>query len=498
MPLSILLASSEIAPFAKTGGLADVCGALPVAMKRRGHQVAAVMPAYRCVREKGIALEPTGISFQVPIGTKQVEARVSRSCLPGGDVPLYLIEQDAYFDRDALYRENDEDYKDNCERFTFFSRAVLELARRLNHPVDVIHCNDWQTGLIPALLKIEHDGGDSPLARTASLLTIHNMAYQGKFWHWDMILTGLDWKYFNWRQMEFFGELNLLKTGIVFADAVNTVSQRYAEEIQSDPHGCGLEGALRQRSDVLTGIINGVDYSVWNPAIDRHLVKTFDTTNWREGKEACKADIQQQLGLPVSLSVPLIGLVGRLADQKGWDLIADLLPRWLRQEEAQWVILGTGDSEFQKMLEIHAADCPNKIAVRLTFSDELAHKIEAGSDIFLMPSRYEPCGLNQLYSLKYGTVPVVRSTGGLADTIRDASEENLQAGQANGFSFDAYDVFELEEALRRACALYRTDKPRWERLVVTGMSQDWSWDASASHYERLYESMIARKRPTTG
>jgi starch synthase len=491
--VNIVFASSEVAPFAKTGGLADVCGSLPIDLQRLGHNVAVMMPAFRQVKQGGHHIEPMNVRFDIPIGTKIVRGRLLRGVLPGSDVPVYFVEQDDYFDRPELYRVKGEDYKDNCERFTFFCRAVLEAMRMLKLDVDVVHCHDWQTGLIPAYLQLEylHCAG---YEEVASLLTIHNLAYQGIFWHWDMLLTGLDWKYFNWHQMEFYGKLNLLKTGIVFADGINTVSQRYAEEIQSDPLGCGLEGVLQQRADVLTGVVNGVSYDVWNPAVDPHLPAQYDDRTWQQGKPQCKAALQQELGLPVEASTPLIALVGRLSEQKGWDLVMEVMQRWVQEVDAQWVILGTGEPEYHEALGRLAREYPHRVVARLEFSDPLAHRIEAGADIFLMPSRYEPCGLNQLYSLKYGTVPVVRSTGGLADTVIDATPEALTQGTATGFSFERYDSHDLATALGRAWATYKNDPKTWQTLVETGMRQDWSWSASARKYVELYEQVRERKR----
>jgi starch synthase len=471
--LKILLASSEVFPFAKTGGLADVCGALPVEVARLGHQMAVIMPAFRSAKNCGLPIQDTGIRVEVPVGNHVEEGGILQSKLPGSDVPVY------------------RDYKDNCERFVFFCRAVMESVRLLGLEVDLIHANDWQTGLIPAFQKIEYENAPG-YEHIATLLTIHNMAYQGQFWHWDMLLTGLDWKYFNWRQMEYYGDLNLLKTGIVFADSLNTVSPRYAEEIQESPLGCGLEGCLSHRRKVLSGIINGVDYSVWDPALDPHLPTNYTPANWLTGKAACKASLQQEMGLPVRAEVPLIGLVGRLADQKGLDLVAPVIKQWVRSSDAQWVILGTGEPQYHQLLTELANEYPGKVAARLEFSDALAHQIEAGIDIFLMPSRYEPCGLNQLYSLKYGSVPVVHRTGGLLDTITDASEPALYEGRANGFSFDHYDAGALESTLARACDVFRHNRPLWQQIVTTGMMQDWSWAESARKYVALYESTIAR------
>jgi starch synthase len=499
--VNIVFATSEVSPFAKTGGLADVCGSLPVDLHRSGHNVAVVMPAYRQVKEQGLPIEPLGVKFDIPIGNKIMRGRLLRGVLPGSDVPVFFVEQDDYFDRPQLYRQKGEDYKDNCERFVFFCRAVLESIRLLHLSVDVVHCHDWQTSLIPAYLHIEyaHTHGYETIA---TLLTIHNLAYQGIFWHWDMLLTGLDWRYFNLHQMEFYGKLNLLKTGLAFADWLTTVSPTYAKEIQTDAFGCGLDGVLRQRSDELTGIVNGADYNVWNPATDPHLPPwpgtganeraNYDVSNWEHGKAACKAALQRELGLPEAPRTPVIALIGRLADQKGWDLVIEVLRRWATDMDAQWVILGTGEPFYHDVLGQLSREYPNRIAARLEFSEGLAHRIEAGADIFLMPSRYEPCGLNQLYSLKYGTVPVVRATGGLVDTVTDMTPETLQQRTATGFSFEAMNASVLEATLRRAVETYWQNAAAWRQLVETGMQQDWSWKASAQRYVEVYAAAISR------
>ena len=486
--MNILVATSEAVPLAKTGGLADVCGALPIELARLGQEVAVIMPAYRQVREAGLPIETTGIEFRIPIGRKEVPGRLLRTYLPSSHVPVYLVEQDEYYARDGLYQQNGEDYRDNCERFVFFSRAVMESVRLLGLQLDVLHANDWQTGLIPAYLKIEYRSTPG-FERVASLLTVHNLAYQGTFWHWDMLVTGLDWKYFNWHQMEFFGQLNLLKTGLVFADAINTVSPRYSEEIQSAPLGCGLEGVLQQRRNVLSGIINGVDYRQWNPESDPHLPMKYSAKNVQEGKASAKAALQAQVGLPQEPRSPLLAFVGRLVDQKGVDLITAVLPDWAQNYDAQWVILGTGDQKHQEAVSNLARRFPNRVAARLEFSEPLAHLIEAGADMFLMPSQFEPCGLSQLYSLKYGTVPIVRATGGLADTITDATDDALATGSPNGFSFQPYSALSLHETVRRATNAYaRPDI--WNQLIQTGMAQDWSWARSAGQYVQLYNRML--------
>jgi starch synthase len=488
--VKILLATSEAVPFAKTGGLADVCGALPIALAQLGHEPAVILPAYRQAKYSPMPIERLGIDFIVPIGSKTVAGHLLRSHLPGSNVPVYLVEQDQYYDRDELYGVDGNDYQDNCERFVFFSRAVLEAVRLLGLDVDVIHANDWQTGLVPAYLKIEYRQRPH-YQNIASLFTIHNMGYQGMFWHWDMLLTGLDWKYFNWHQMEYYGKLNLLKTGLVFADSINTVSPRYAQEIQTPAFGKGLEGVLQYRRDVLSGILNGIDEKEWNPATDPLLPANYGPETVREWKPVCKAALQRQFGLPERPNVPVVGFIGRLTEQKGIDMITDVVPEWLDRSDLQWVLLGKGDPKYHRAMERFVRRSPEKFAARLEYSNEVAHLIEAGADMFLMPSRYEPCGLNQMYSLKYGTVPIVRETGGLADTIVNTTEKTLADGTANGFSFREDNAQALTEMLQRAVDAYHQPQI-WSQVIATGMRQDWSWTRSAGDYVRLYEQTAAR------
>jgi starch synthase len=329
-------------------------------------------------------------------------------------------------------------------------------------------------------------GGYSWMQRAKSVMTIHNLAYQGRFWYLDMPLTGLDWSYFNWEQLEYHGDLNLMKSGIVFANKLTTVSPTYAKEITRPEHGCGLDNLLSNRSVDLVGIVNGVDYQHWNPTIDPHLPAQYDQHNWMEGKSICKTQLQEELGLAIRPNVPMIGIVSRLAGQKGWDLIIPLLRHWLVHRDLQWAILGTGDRGYEDQLRDLAAAHPGKLAARLEFSEGVAHRIEAASDLFLMPSRYEPCGLNQLYSLKYGTVPVVHATGGLADTVVHASESALQQGSATGFQFSEYTLSALENALDQALDFYLHRRPQWTQIVRAGMLNDWSWRNSARRYQDLY------------
>jgi starch synthase len=495
--VKILFATTEAVPFCKTGGLGDVCGSLPLELANLGHEPIVIMPAFRQALSAGRPIESTGVRFEVPIGRKMVSGTFLRSTLPGDSVQVYLVHQPQYYDRPELYRENGHDYKDNCERFVFFCRAALEAIQLLDLKTELVHCHDWTSGLVPAYLKTELCGVP-PFDSIRSLMTIHNIAYQGNFWHWDMELTGIDWRYFNWRQMEFYGNLSFLKSGLAFADALSTVSPRYAEEIQRPPLGCGLEGILQHRHADLHGIMNGVDYNEWNPEIDRYLGgHNYGVKNFAEGKAACKAALQREVGLPAVPDQPLIAMIGRLADQKGFDLVAKLIPQWVPNSAAQWVILGTGEPHYHQLLSDLARQYPEKIAVKLGFSDDLAHRIEAGADIFLMPSRYEPCGLNQLYSLKYGTVPVVHATGGLANSITNLTDETFAAGTANGFSFNNYTPAALGDALDRACETFKKWST-WEKLIRTDMQQDWSWSHSAKEYGRLYAQTLARARAGCG
>jgi len=498
-----------VVPFAKTGGLADVAGSLPRALARRGHECAVILPLYRCARAGKIPLQRLDGNFSVPIGGRAVTGSLWQAALPDASVPVYLVEQSAYFERDdptqgrGLYQLNlpngqKSDYPDNCERFVFFARAVLEAIRLLDYWPDVLHNNDWQTGLTPVYLREEYSRRLAPdlrarFNRIRTVFTIHNLAYQGLFWHWDMPLLGLDWRLFNHEQLEFYGKLNFLKAGIVFSDAITTVSPTYAREIQTPYYGCGLEGVLAQRRDRLTGIVNGVDYAVWNPETDPHIAANYNPETVTLKKPICKAALQRRYRLPEKPKVPLLGIVSRLVEQKGIHLVGKTAESWLTSsttsDGAQLVVLGDGDPVYHRMLRDLQARHPDRVGLTLGFDEVLAHQIEAGADIFLMPSEYEPSGLNQLYSLKYGTVPVVRATGGLADTIVDATPENLAAGRATGFSFIANYAGAFLSAVERALDCYRLHPDQWLPIMQTGMRQDWSWDHSALEYEKLYSQV---------
>ena len=495
--LRVLVAASEVVGFAKTGGLADVAGALPAALARRGDQVSVVMPLYGAVRRAGVPIERTGIVLPVPMGARVLACRVYRSHLPGTSVPVFLIEHAPYFERDdpaagrGLYQfqagADKHDYPDSGERFVFFCRAVMELVPHVGFPPDVIHANDWQTGLIPAYLA-ETYRNHPGYQRIRSVFTIHNIAYQGSFPRELMSLTGLpDWLY-NPGQLEHYG-LNFLKAGIVFADAVNTVSPTYAREIQTAAFGCGLEGLLNSVHGKLSGILNGCDYGEWNPAHDRRIAAPYTPETVFDVKPLCKADLQRRLKLPEDPKAPVLGVIARLVGQKGIDVVLSAA-RGLLDLGCQLVVLGDGDREYHDRLEALQAENPTRVAARLgKFDNTLAHAIEAGSDLFLMPSRYEPCGLNQMYSQKYGTPPVVHATGGLTDTVVNATEENLADRRATGFSFQDCTPAALYETVKWALTLYRTRPADFRRVVLTAMALDWSWDRGADAYERLYRKV---------
>ena len=484
--MKIAMVSPEMVPFAKTGGLADVAGALPKYLAAQGVECLCFLPYYKRVREGEFDVKDTGIEVEIPLGERRAKGRIFETVLPGAEARVYLVANDEFFYRDELYGTPEGDYPDNASRFIFFARAVAETLAVLGEDVSVVHCHDWQTALLPVYLKTLYR--DKVPGSPGTLLTIHNLAYQGSFWHWDMKLTGLSWELFNWRQLEFYGKLNFLKGGIVFADALNTVSPTYAREIQTPELGCGLEEVLRFRSDRLFGIINGIDYDVWNPKTDPLIPYHYDARS-TSGKKKDKLALQKEAGLDPDPKKPLIGMISRLAAQKGLDIIAGMLDE-LAREDVQLVFLGTGDKHYQDLLAEFGAKHPGKVSANIRFDNRFAHLIEAGSDMFLMPSRYEPCGLNQLYSLKYGTVPIVRRTGGLADTITDATPETIADGTATGVVFEPYTSEALLGAVRRALKLY-ADGKTWRRIMRAGMKQDWSWARSAREYADLYRRVKA-------
>ncbi|MFO0958810.1 MAG: glycogen synthase GlgA [Isosphaeraceae bacterium] len=485
--LEVLLIAPEAAPFAKTGGLADVTGSLPPALERLGVRVRLAIPCHRSAWFSGRPIEPAGQSVSVPLGSRSIEGRLLLSTLPGSSVEVCLIDCPEFFDRDGVYQGPGGDYPDNAARYIFFQRAALEAIDRLGWRPDVLHLHDWTTGLVPVYLD-ELYRPRAGFAGIGTLLTIHNLAYQGSFWPGEMAQTGLDYRLYNWRDLEAYGRLNFLKGGLVRADLIGTVSPSYAREIQEPALGRGLDGLLRNRSADLRGILNGIDTGAWNPANDPHIAARYDAETVVEGKAACKAALQREAGLPVRPGVPVLAQIGRFDPQKGWDLLAGAADVLLRGD-VQLIVLGGGEARYQEMLDRLARREPGKLRVFSGFFDDLAHRIEAGADLFLMPSLYEPCGLSQLYSMAYGTVPIVRATGGLADTVVDPDEGG---DSATGFRFRGPNPGAFLEAIDRALAL-RDDPRRWLRMIRAGMLQDWSWDRSARSYVDLYEE-VGRRR----
>jgi starch synthase len=479
--MKVLLASSEAVPFAKTGGLADVAGALPKALDSIGIDVRLILPKYKGIEEKGLPIDYTNFRVSVPVSQTVVDADIVESRSNG--VTVYLVEKDEYFYRDDLYSTQDGDFIDNAERFVFFARAVIETVRQTGFVPDVIHCNDWQTALVPVYLNTVFRP-DPLLSRISTLLTLHNLGYQGLFWHLDWHLLNLGWEYFTPNFLEFYGKINFLKGGIVFADVLNTVSKRYGQEIQTRAFGAGLDGILRTRKDDLYGIVNGIDYDEWSPETDPFIPERFSASALA-GKAACKAALQNAFGLPVDAEATVIASISRLADQKGFDLIAEGFQDLL-SHRVQYILLGTGERKYHELFTELARKYPRAFAVKIAYDNALAHLIEAGADIFLMPSRYEPCGLNQLYSLRYGTVPVVRAVGGLEDTIKD---DPVEPDSNTGFKFRDYTVDAMMGALRRALAA-RRDADGWTALVQRCMAQDFSWAKSAREYNALYEKAV--------
>jgi starch synthase len=481
--MKIAILASEVAPYAKTGGLADVAGALPKYLSRAGHEVKVFLPLYREIRAKGLALlkAATDLTFDWHGGPAVYSVWEE----PTGRATAYFIEKNDYFDRDCLYGTPAGDYPDNGERFAFFSRAALETLKTLKFAPDILHVHDWQAAVSLAYLKFVY-GGHPFFEKTKSLFTIHNLAYQGLFDRTILGRIGLPEALFHPDAVEFYDRVSFLKAGLRYAAAVSTVSPRYSREIQTPEFGCGLDGLLRARSQSLYGILNGVDYAAWDPAADTAIARRYSADDL-SGKEACRADLLAAFGLPAEpKSYPVIGMVSRLAGQKGLDLLADALGG-LFPIGVRLVILGTGELQIQDALRVAAKRYPSFFGLKIAFDDALARKIYAGSDLFLIPSRYEPCGLTQMYSLKYGTVPVVRATGGLDDTIE---EFNPVTGQGNGFKFGPAEPGELLGAVRRAAALF-PNRAAWLKLVRNGMACDFSWDRAASEYVSLFQRISA-------
>ncbi len=488
-PLNILFVSSEVDPFAKTGGLADVSSALPKAIKDLGHEIRIMMPRYRFIGERKFRLHDIIRlkDIPIPVGSASPIVNVKSSFISNlkEKVQVYFLDNEGYFGRDGIYQNpsTKKDYKDNDERFTFFCRGVLETLKRLGWQPDIIHCNDWQTGLIPAYLMTIYK--DDPFFRTVrSVFTIHNMAYQGAFGHESFAKSGLPKELFRTDGVEAYGKFNFLKTALYYSDVVTTVSEKYAEEIcASEEYGAGLNGLLASRKKDLHGIVNGIDAHLWNPAADEYIFRKYDAKSI-EAKEENKKALLTRFGLEVADRRPVIGAISRLVDQKGFDLVLDIMDEVLKGD-VQFVMLAAGDKEYEKKFEQLQKRNAKKMGLVLGYDDELAHLIEAGSDMFLMPSRYEPCGLNQMYSMRYGTLPVVRATGGLDDTV----EDHTGSGKGTGFKFEKYDSRELLKAIQRALKVYQ-QPDEWKKIMRNGMQKDFSWENSARKYINLYKELL--------
>lgn len=482
--MRILLASSEVYPYSKTGGLADMVGALSKALARAGHRTGLVTPLYSGIRERFPELRRVDIPLEFPLGTSRITAEVwCREPEPG--LTIYFVEQPGFFQRSALYQQFGVDFPDNAERFIFFSKAVAHLAQHLDWRPEVVHLNDWQTGLAAVFLAHQRRQSESPqVPRTC--MTIHNLAYQGVFPAGKFALTNLPWDYFQFSGVEFYGQLSALKGGLAFADMLTTVSPRYGREITTEEYGCGLDGLLRYRQADLVGILNGVDYDEWNTLRDRFFSHHFSVSDLA-GKAATKLELQQEFGLPVDGSVPLFGSVGRLVEQKGSDILLSALEQMLNSR-MQFVLVGSGAPALEAAFANLARRFPNQVRVTIGYDEGLSHRVEAGCDFFVMPSRFEPCGLNQMYSLRYGTIPIVRAVGGLDDTVVDIKESTLGA---DGIKFYEYSAGALAKAMQKALVLYQ-ERDLFQHFRRNAMNADFSWQRTMGEYLNVYQRALKK------
>jgi starch synthase len=479
----ILLIASEGLPFSKTGGLADVIEGLPKALVSLGHEAAVVLPRYRDTRASTI-IAP---SVTTPLGSRLRFPAIADGTAISG-VRYFFVDDPEYFDREGLYGGRGGDYPDNAERYSEFCRVALEIAKNV-WPADILHCHDWQTGLVPLLLRTSY-AADPAFKNVPVVFTIHNLGYQGLFGREVLDRSGIPVSTFTPGGIEFWGKVNFLKAGLVFSDYLSTVSRKYAQEIQTPEFGSGLDGVIRDRADRLVGILNGVDYTLWNPEKDKLIPANYSMRDL-SGKQECKQALLDLFQIPSEhTDKPVVGIVSRFADQKGFDLIAERAHE-LMQEDLILIILGTGDRKYQDLFRSLAATYPGRIGLRIAYDEAAAHKIEAGADVFLMPSRYEPCGLNQVYSLKYGTVPIVRATGGLDDTIESF---DVESGTGTGFKFVEYSGRALVQCVRQGLQYY-ADQRIWKRIQLNGMAKDFSWKASAAEYVKLYTAALALRGP---
>lgn len=487
--MNILLASSEVHPYSKTGGLADMVGSLGKALARAGQRVGIITPLYQGVRERFPALNRE-CSLDLPLGLRRVRGEVWSFQAPAG-LTIYFIDQPQFYQRSGLYQKDGIDYPDNAERFLFLAKAVTHLALHLDWSPDVVHLNDWQVAFA-ALYLNQHRRAGNPEGKPRTCMTIHNLAYQGVFPASQFALANLPWEFFTPEGVEFYGQLNCLKAGILFADELTTVSPRYAREITTPEFGCGLDGLLRRRQDALTGILNGVDYEEWNTTNNPYLKHPYCETDL-SGKALDKLELQRDFGLPEDAAVPLFGSIGRMVEQKGVDIMLSALEEMLNSN-LQLVQIGSGAPAFQRAFQELARKFPARASVRIGFDEEVSHRIEAGCDFFLMPSKFEPCGLNQMYSLRYGTIPIVRATGGLDDTVIDPRED---LDRANGIKFQEYSGQAFAKAMRKALALYETPD-LFHQFRLNAIGADFSWSRTAIQFLKLYESELSGKSGAVG
>ncbi len=478
--IKILLVSSEVAPLVKTGGLADVAGELPNALKKPCCDIRIALPFYSKIPKDKFNINPLNKKITISIGKGQEEINLFETSI-FNNIPVYLIDHNEFFSRKELYKSDECDYPDNDKRFILLSKAVLEMLPYIDFIPDIIHCNDWQTGLIPLYLKNFYP------YKTKSVFTIHNLAYQGLFPVDTLESAGLGQEYYNINSLEFYGKISFLKAGIIYSDIITTVSPKYAEEIQTKEFGCGLEGLLLAKKNNIVGIINGIDYNVWNPISDKIIKKQYDEKDLK-GKKICKTDLQKNLNLPEKDDIPIIGMVTRLADQKGLDIFVKIFEK-IMTLDLQFVLLGTGEKKYHEIFEKYASIYSKKASINLGFNSVLAEKIYAGSDMFLMPSYFEPCGLGQLISMKFGTIPIVRDVGGLHDTVIPYSKNiNSKKITSTGFIFDKYSEDALLSCIVQALTVYK-DQNIWEKLMQNAMKKNFSWQASAKKYLEIYKTI---------
>jgi starch synthase len=479
----ILFVASEGLPFSKTGGLADVVEALPKALVAQGHEVAVVLPRYRGTKASAVVMP----SLTIPMANRLRFPAVLDGTVISG-VRYFFVGDPEYFDRNGIYGTSAGDFPDNAERYSEFCRAAIEIVKHV-WPADVIHCHDWQAALVPVLLRTSY--GDDPLVKDIpAVFTIHNMGYHGLFKPDVLERAGIPLAVYHPAGMEFYGNVNFLKGGLIYSDYLTTVSRRYALEIQTPEYGYGLDGVVRSRADRMVGILNGVDYSAWSPDRDKFIPMKYSPKDM-SGKHVCKQALLELFGIaPEHVARPVIGIVSRFADQKGFDLIAEKALELMR-EDVSLVALGSGERKYEELFQAMANTFPGRVGVKITYDNEIAHKIEAGADLFLMPSRYEPCGLNQIYSLKYGTVPIVRATGGLDDTVEPF---DLEHGTGTGFKFAEYSGAAMMYAIRQALH-HCTDERIWRRIQLNGMAKDFSWKGPAAEYAKVYEAAMTLRGP---